>query len=161
MVRLKTRYLLFEILYPDELEHGSLNGSITQNKVTLRSPTEKKVDGRYMTRLIRQAVLESFGEYGAGVVASTIAVKYFSQRTSTGIVRVTRPHFRMIWSTLSDIRQLNGRNCIITVKRVSGTIKKCQLAAIGRNKSAIDEMEIENNDNRNNDEDILMEEDED
>lgn len=144
MVRLKTRYLLFEILYPDELDERDLCGSKAQNKVNLRQPTENKVDGRFMTRLIRDAVLEQFGEYGAGVVASTIAVKYFSQRTSTGIVRVTRPHFRMIWSTLSDIRELNGRNCIITVKRVSGTIKKCELFAISRNDSAIDELELNN-----------------
>jgi ribonuclease P/MRP protein subunit POP5 len=65
------------------------------------------------------------------------SVKYFSPATSAGIVRVSRQHFRIVWAALTYINNVAGHNVIIRVVRVSGTIRKCQQAAISMDKSSI------------------------
>lgn len=72
-----------------------------------------------------------------GAVSSTLAVKYFSPLTSKGIVRVGREHFRLVWAALTYINKIDKTGVIIRVIRVSGTIKKCELAAIKANKAGI------------------------
>jgi hypothetical protein len=57
--------------------------------------------------------------------------------TSTGIVRVSRQYFRLVWAAFSYITQIFDRKVIIKVYRVSGTIRKCQQAVVQRNKLAI------------------------
>lgn len=65
------------------------------------------------------------------------AVKYFSPATSTGIVRVGREHYRLVWAALTYIKDIRGRPCVIRVVHVSGTIKKAEIQAIKRAKSDI------------------------
>ncbi|ANB15878.1 RNA-binding protein POP5 [Sugiyamaella lignohabitans] len=136
MVRLKTRYLAFEILNPDSLD-GISPISSSQNAILLRQPVSQNLNVRILNRLIRESIELNFGDYGLGVVASTITVKYFSPITCTGIVRVTRQHFRLVWAALTYINKLEGQNVVIKVNRVSGTIKKCEQAMISRNQKAI------------------------
>jgi ribonuclease P/MRP protein subunit POP5 len=62
-------------------------------------------------------------------------VKYFSPVTSTGILRVSRDHVRIVWAALSYIAQIDSRRTVIRMARVSGTMKKCEKGAIKRNKS--------------------------
>jgi ribonuclease P/MRP protein subunit POP5 len=76
MVRLKTRYLLFEILYPDSLPVDLRSSSLVENGINLRQVSDKKLDGRTMNRLLRQTIEMNFGEYGIGLVANTIAGEY-------------------------------------------------------------------------------------
>lgn len=57
--------------------------------------------------------------------------------TSTGILRVSRDHVRLAWAALSYINEIDGRKTVIRITRVSGTIKKCEIAAIKKNKSRI------------------------
>jgi ribonuclease P/MRP protein subunit POP5 len=52
-------------------------------------------------------------------------------------VRVSRDHYRLVWAALTFIRELGGRECIVTVRRVSGTIKKAEEEIIRRDKNAI------------------------
>lgn len=138
MVRLKTRYLLFEVLYPNELQLEDLSDK-EKTAVALRQPS--KVDAKAITKLLRYSIEKYFGEYGLGVVASTIAVKYFNPTTSKGIIRVSRPHFRLVWAALSYIDKIEGRDCIITVSRVSGTIKKVEQRAIAKNRESLNSLE--------------------
>ena len=63
---------------------------------------------------------------------------YFSGATSKGIVRVAREHYRMVWAALTFIRELGGRECVITVRRVSGTIKKAEEELLRRDREAMD-----------------------
>lgn len=136
MVRLKTRYLLFEIIYPDSLNSNNLNDKL-QTHVDLRQPSDSSVDARKLSKLFRDSVQEFYGDYGSGVLSSTIAVKYFSPVTNSGILRVNRDHFRIAWGMLTNITEINNRKCIITVTRVSGTIKKCEQAVIKRDSKDI------------------------
>lgn len=74
MVRLKTRYLLIEILYPDELLDSDLE-SKAQVERSLRSSTLPNVDSRKLLKLLKQSVEVNFGDLGLGYIASTIAGK--------------------------------------------------------------------------------------
>jgi ribonuclease P/MRP protein subunit POP5 len=66
-----------------------------------------------------------------------VTVKYFSPATSTGIVRVGREHYRLVWAALTYVREIKGRPCVLRVVHVSGTIKKAELEAVRRAKADI------------------------
>ncbi|ODQ63679.1 ribonucleases P/MRP protein subunit POP5, partial [Nadsonia fulvescens var. elongata DSM 6958] len=140
MVRLKTRYLLFDLIYPDTItsEYDGIRPEL--NTVNIHTPSKTSVDIRLLNRVFRDAIRDAYGEYGAGSVASTIAVKYFSPTTSTGILRVSRQHYQLTWAGLTLIQSIDGREVIIQVVHVSGTIKKCEQAAIARNKAMVDKI---------------------
>lgn len=137
MVRLKSRYILFELLYPDGLttparphsddDNNSNNQHISQQ---LRQPSH--VDAKQVLSAVRAELATLLGDYGAGSVASTLQLKYFSRTTSVGIVRVAREKMRLVWASLTYVRKLDNRPVIVRVVRVSGTVKKCEQAAIKR-----------------------------
>lgn len=134
MVRLKTRYLLFEILYPEGIDSLSEDyGS------AIRKPSPSNIDAKALSRLLRDTIELNFGDFGTGSIASTISIKYFSNATSTGILRVGRDHFRLAWGALSYISHIGDHRVVINITRVSGTIKKCEQAAIKKNKHSIRE----------------------
>lgn len=61
------------------------------------------------------------------------AVKYLSLATSTFILRCSRAHYQLLWSTLTFLDRVpvkDGRPCIFRVVRVSGTIRKVEQEAI-------------------------------
>ncbi len=64
MVRLKHRYLVFHITYPDRASTGP---------TLFRAPTPDSVTSQLLLRVIRDSVLEHFGDYGAGAVASSLS----------------------------------------------------------------------------------------
>lgn len=66
-------------------------------------------------------------------------VKYFSPHTNLGIVRVARDHFRMIWAGITFITKIKGRECLVRVLHVSGTIKKAQQATIRHDRIKLEE----------------------
>lgn len=132
MVRYKARYLLFDILYPEE-PSLSAAGSSAQTHIEFSSPSESTITASLLAGLIREGVAHQFGDWGAGVTGN-LSVKYFSPQTSTGIVRVSREHYRIVWTALTLMRELKGRPIVIRVVRVSGTIKKVEKEAIRRAK---------------------------
>jgi ribonuclease P/MRP protein subunit POP5 len=80
MVRIKERYLLVNILYPDQLSattkanSGSSNakvkGSNVPDIVALHQPTSDKLTHGALLREIRAEVASLFGDYGAGAISS-------------------------------------------------------------------------------------------
>ena len=126
MVRLKHRWLLFNIIYPNET--SAFPFSAPSNNVT----------PRILTDILRQQISYNFGDQGSGLVSSSLQIKYFSSSTSTGIVRIARDHFRIVWAALTFIREIEGRECIVTVQRVSGTVKKAEQEILRRDKRALD-----------------------
>jgi ribonuclease P/MRP protein subunit POP5 len=125
MVRLKHRWLLFEIIYP--IDPSTIPFSAASQNVTTK----------LLTDVIRQQISYNFGDHGSGLVSSSLSLRYFSAATSTGIVRVSRDHYRMVWAALTFIRELAGRECVITVRRVSGTVKKAEQEILRRDKNAL------------------------
>lgn len=132
MVRYKTRYLLFDVLYPEEPSLPTV-GSSTQAHIEFNSSSDPTITAASFATLIREGLAHQFGDWGAGV-ASSLSVKYFSPQTSKGIVRVSRDHYRLVWTVLSLMKELRGRPIVIRVVRVGGTIRKVEMEAIRRAK---------------------------
>jgi ribonuclease P/MRP protein subunit POP5 len=150
MVRIKNRYLLVSILYPDP--SGSFPSARVPDLVSFHQPTTDALDAHLLTKAIRGEVSALFGDYGTGAIAESLAgtsksvfarmvtkhiipVRYLSTATSTFILRVSRAHYRIAWAALSFMNAVpvkNGRSCVFRVVRVSGTIRKAEEEAIRR-----------------------------
>ncbi|KAJ1948872.1 RNA-binding protein pop5 [Linderina pennispora] len=129
MVRFKHRYLCFEIQF-----HTAAEQALGHQKAGQKQPA---LSSKAIFHLIRDQMQINFGDSGAGHVVMGTQVKYFSSRTNMGILKVPRDHYQMIWSALTLTTQISRTPCMIRVWHVSGTIKKCQQAAIKVNRSLI------------------------
>jgi len=142
MVRLKHRYLLVNILYPESdtpTKPTTKDGQVP-DVVSFRRPSSDKLNAQLLARMIRDGVADLFGDYGSGMIASSLVVKYLSTATSTAIIRVSRAHYRLVWAALSFVTRLPrpiDQAFVIQVVRVSGTIRKAEEEAIRRAKAAI------------------------
>lgn len=74
MVRLKHRYLLVNILYPDSdtpSKSTTRDGQVP-DVVSFRRPSSDKLNAQLLARMIRDGVAELFGDYGSGMIASSL-----------------------------------------------------------------------------------------
>lgn len=101
MVRLKNRYILFELMQ------------------TKGSPDQKKV-----LESVRQSLELNFGTVASGLLASSMYIKYYSEKTGKGILQADRAHFRLAWAALT-FAQLEHGGFIRSIG-VSGTIRKAE-----------------------------------
>lgn len=88
MVRIKHRYLLLNILYPDDKlarsNPGAPSGDNVPYTVQFRQPSPSNLDGKILTRVIRDGVATFFGDYGSGMIAGSL------QRESPGATLMSR-----------------------------------------------------------------------
>lgn len=135
MVRVKNRYLVAQILFP------SMAVPSTAIPATLQfhSPTPSYVNIPILLAQIRLNISTLFGDYGLGVTSSSLKMIYFSQATSTFIIRCPRAHFRLVWAALTFMERLPGARrgddgwpCVVRVVRVSGTVKKAEEDVVRR-----------------------------
>ncbi|TKA69254.1 hypothetical protein B0A49_03078 [Cryomyces minteri] len=139
MVRLKNRYLLINILYPSDANPTN-PATALPDVVQFRQPSSDALTAQLLTRMVREGVAELFGDYGAGMVAGSLVVKYLSPATSTAIIRVARAHYRLVWAALTCTTQLPrpvAQSCVVQVVRVSGTIRKAEEEAIRRARASV------------------------
>ncbi|KAL2819789.1 Rpp14/Pop5 family-domain-containing protein [Aspergillus granulosus] len=157
MVRVKHRYLLVDILYPEPSSSPSSSSTSAtkshaqQSQLRIHAPTSDALTPSLLAKMVRDEVAEIFGDWGVGrlggVGAGGVSVKYLSPATSTAIIRCPRASYRLVWSALTfmsrvpDIRS-NGRPlkrgeqasltrpCVFRVVRVSGTIRKAEEEAV-------------------------------
>ncbi len=73
MVRLKNRYLLVNMLYP-ELEKSQLKSDIP-DIVVFNQPTTNELSPQALLRGIRAEVSSLFGDYGSGAVSESLSGK--------------------------------------------------------------------------------------
>ncbi|KAF7735477.1 Uncharacterized protein PECH_006582 [Penicillium ucsense] len=158
MVRLKNRYLLLDILYPDPATWPStknVSGTPHAAQVAIHAPTSNALTPGLLAKMIREEVGEMYGDWGVGKLggasATGVQVKYLSPATSTAIIRCPRASFRLVWSALTYMSHVpavtepgtnptghkrpNGgreRPCVFRVLRVSGTMRKAEEEAIRR-----------------------------
>ena len=143
MVRIKHRYLLIHILSPesDDIRTPKSTGSIPDG-VQFHAPSPDSLTPQLLSRLIREQVSLLYGDYGLGLVSSSLKILYLSPATSTAIVRVARDHYRLVWAALAFITQVPNagkapKQCVMRVVRVSGTVRKAEEEAIRRARVAI------------------------
>ncbi|KAL4762521.1 Rpp14/Pop5 family protein [Aspergillus foveolatus] len=160
MVRVKHRYLLVEILYPDPSASPPLSSATSlknygqRSQLRFHAPTSDALTPSLLAKMVRDEVAKMFGDWGigrlGGVGAGGVSVKYLSPATSTAIIRCPRASYRLVWTALtyiSHVPDLSGTNgakskrldlanlsrpCVFRVVRVSGTIKKAEEEAVRR-----------------------------
>lgn len=76
MVRLKNRYLLVNILYP-ELEKGQLKSNNIPDVVVFNQPTTDELTPQALLRGIRAEVSSVFGDYGMGAISESLSGNYY------------------------------------------------------------------------------------
>lgn len=80
MVRIKHRYLLLNILYPNEEKAKSTVASKTDDElpwtVQFRRPSSDQFNGGTLHKMIKNGVSELFGDYGAGMIAGSLQSVY-------------------------------------------------------------------------------------
>lgn len=105
---------------------------------------------------------------------------YFSPTTSTGILRVPRAEFRLVWAALSFVTEISGerpkgpRNqgrgggratpatvgedtpCVIRVVRVSGTIRKSEEELLRRARREVVRAKMEGRDVESGEAEVLQ-----
>lgn len=139
MVRLKHRYLLVTFLYPSSLTGLPIKDSLP-DIVQFNQPSSDQLTVPLLIKAIREGVAELFGDYGVGVVSSSLQVKYLSPATSTAIIRTPRAHYQLVWAALTFITRLPkpiNQPCVVRIVRVSGTIRKSEEEVIKRAKATI------------------------
>lgn len=72
MVRIKHRYLLLNILYPNSPPQ---NEKPLPWAITFRRPSPTNLTPQLLIRIIRDNIAELFGDYGAGMVAGSLQGK--------------------------------------------------------------------------------------
>lgn len=154
MVRVKFRYLVVNFLYPEPF---SRSGTALPDLVQIHSPTPDAFNAGALMRLVRDAVEDLYGDYGSGMVSSSLkgmshilkvicsfvltcgAVNYYSPSTSTAIIRCPRDHYEMVWAALTYITKLpkSDTPVVCRILRVSGTIRKAEEEVIRRSKQIV------------------------
>jgi hypothetical protein len=79
MVRLKHRYLLVNILYPESdtpTKPTTKDGQVP-DVVSFRRPSSDKLNAQLLARMIRDGVADLFGDYGSGMIASSLVGKFY------------------------------------------------------------------------------------
>ncbi|KAI9717203.1 MAG: hypothetical protein M1828_007396 [Chrysothrix sp. TS-e1954] len=114
MVRVKHRYLAAEILYPSQ--HPTIaiaptaqasKQSAAESTLLFHRPTPNTLTSSHLIRAIRSHLQLLFGETGAALAGgSGLKIVYFSNATSTLIVRCRREACREVWAALCFIRSL-------------------------------------------------------
>lgn len=141
MVRLKLRYVLFDIIYPPDVNNTEelVNVSVSpQNALlSLHQTSPTVINQKTLSQAIRKVIQDHYGDFGTGTAGIQLTVKYFSNKTSTGIIRCSRLTFPIVISALALMNTLGGKNVTLRCLHVSGTITKCEQFCIQRDRSLI------------------------
>lgn len=119
MVRVKHRYILFEVIYEN------------QNSLDIN------VADRQVLHVVKTSLKHNFGDYGGGLVGHSLWLKYYSVETGSGIIRCHRDHQHLLQAALTLVTSVGSKACYIKTLHVSGTIQKCQLLLVKRNRELV------------------------
>jgi ribonuclease P/MRP protein subunit POP5 len=89
MVRLKHRYLLVHVLYPNAGDDTKVklppNAKDAPYTVQFHRPSSDRLDARLLLQMIRNGVSELFGDYGSGMIAGSLQGMHSSILSSLNI----------------------------------------------------------------------------
>lgn len=147
MVRLKTRYIIFQLRYPDQKDCGNTSVSEDREPFDILIESSATLSPKLLISTLRLSLSRNFGDDALSDSLTTFSIKYFSNKTSTGILRVHRDSVDKVLAAMFFVQTLEGRNVIWDSVGVCGSIKKCERLAINRNKELI--KRVKKIDNRN------------
>ncbi|KAG5513346.1 hypothetical protein PMAC_001409 [Pneumocystis sp. 'macacae'] len=135
------RYLVFQIFYEDQLI-SSLTGTVRPKKAS--ASNSRLPDGASiilkpsdLSNIIKEHVHLNFGDWGHGLVASSLNIKYYSPATCMGILRIARQHYRLVWAALTLVKMVHNQRVVIRVLRVNGTMKSAEMYLIEHNRDLL------------------------
>lgn len=138
---LQNRWLLVRIDY-DKSEQNTADGSVpsmpTQMVGAGGTPMQLQ-----LLRTLRDMIALHFGDVGAGAIAGSLAVRYYSSTTNHAIVRTARLGIQQVWAALTMCTHLGGRRVRLIVTHCGGTIRKVQQAAIRQDYKVLARMHAE------------------
>ena len=108
MVRFKNRYLLCEIVFPD-------------NQLIERKFTDYEI-----YRCIKDSLADLHGDYGLGIMQSSLSVKYVNPHTHVVLVRAMRGAHQMVWQAMTFIKKIGSQEAFFRALHLGGTIRTCQ-----------------------------------
>ncbi|XP_076462655.1 ribonuclease P/MRP protein subunit POP5-like [Babylonia areolata] len=108
MVRVKNRYFLVEIKYADQRR------------------LQRNVSSEAVYKSVRQAVQDSYGDYGVGALKDSLMVKYLNADTNLVIIRAKRDHHHMAQAAFTCIKKIGDHDCYLHTLHIGGTIRACQ-----------------------------------
>ncbi|KAF0266971.1 hypothetical protein FOG48_03959 [Hanseniaspora uvarum] len=148
MVRIKNRYILFELLYPPS-DCMASEDIIFQH----RNPNKTKsvINPKTIIYELRKQIKLYLGEQGLGKANMTLQMKYFNNVTSVGILKCSAEYYKTVVLGLSMIQNFNNDKAqiIVNVVKLSGTINKLQDHSIKRNKELIKRIQFQTQTNNN------------
>ncbi|XBW38305.1 hypothetical protein QEN19_003894 [Hanseniaspora menglaensis] len=155
MVRLKNRYILFEILYPPSAESTSEN--IVLQHRQQRKNERLNITSKMIVYELKKMIKLYLGDQGLAKANIMLQMKYFNSSTSMGILKCSFEFYKIVVLGLSMIQQLssggeNGntlKSIFINVLKLSGTIKKLEEFGIERNKQLIKRINFDQRKNNN------------
>lgn len=109
MVRIKQRYLVTEILFP--------NGPVSQRNLQLTS--------KELHHCLRDHVVHYFGDYMAGTLHRPLAVKYLNWQTRVAIIRTSRGTELQLTQALSLLRKIESNVVTLNTIHIGGTLRSC------------------------------------
>lgn len=107
MVRFKNRYLVCEVIYTE-----------SRRKVSSFSSYD-------LYLCIRDAVIKAYGDYGIGVLRSSLSVKYWNPATNILLIRARRGLHRMVQAAITFVKTISSQDAIFSTLHVGGTIRSC------------------------------------
>ncbi|SGZ40864.1 uncharacterized protein HGUI_03064 [Hanseniaspora guilliermondii] len=148
MVRIKNRYILFELLYPPTECYNTENIIFEH-----RNPSKPKsvINPKTILYEVRKQIKYYLGDQSLGKANITLQVKYFNNVTSVGILKCSAEYYKTVVLGLSMIQTINNdkQKVIINVVKLSGTINKLQDHSIKRNKELIKRIKFQTRKNNN------------
>lgn len=110
MVRVKRRYILFELVFDSKDDCANFDRSINE---------------RHITHAVRDSVQQLYGDYGLAVISQSLVLKRFNKQTKIGILSCYRHSYRSLFNALLIIQDILKVKCAFRTHHLSGTIRGC------------------------------------
>ncbi|KAI9006548.1 hypothetical protein CLU79DRAFT_780290 [Phycomyces nitens] len=123
MVRVKSRWLLFEIV----------DVPVIKDSKVVFPHRPFNVSEEHLTRAVREAITVHHGDFGSGMAWNT-SVKWFNPTTRTGIMRVGREYADLVIGSLFFVKQIHSIPASFSIIHSSGTLISAQKEAIERDR---------------------------
>ncbi|XP_060083219.1 ribonuclease P/MRP protein subunit POP5-like [Ylistrum balloti] len=107
MVRFKNRYLVCEVVYT-----GSRKKTSTFTELELY-------------KCIRDSVIKSYGDYGYGVLKSSLSLKHWNKASNIVLIRAKRGSHAMVQSAITFVRKICSTDACFNTLHIGGTIRSC------------------------------------
>ena len=108
MVRVKRRYILFELIFESKDDYVNFDRSINE---------------RHIMQVIRDSIQQLYGDYGLAILNQSLSLKRFNKQTKIGILSCYRHSYQILFNSLFLIQDIHKVKCIFKTHHLSGTIR--------------------------------------